>query len=292
MGGTRVSGDSDPQGRPSSHVLAEPDGPCCGSGEASRAHADAVAGCDVGAWRLLEGLQALADRPRVFGVPARDRPVPALPQPPAPLLLEPSGLTLHQAPRGGRVQREMARTVPSLSGASAHSHASEQPAGPQAASYASGPVPASVVGLAASGGHTPQTPRLAALAAAPAAPARHQGSKGLAAVKGRAAPAAAVTKRSVQGLGLGLNVGAGQALNPKLAALREVGRCLIGLNADPALVAAYLRARGAAEPSTGPPVGRGVEEASSASAERRGRLRHVRAAPDGHGKPAQTSLRH
>lgn len=286
-GGKRMSSNSDLLLRSSSPVVAELDGPCCSSSEASRAHADAVAGCDVGAWRLLEGLQALADRPRVFGFPARDRPAPAPPQPPAPLQqLEPSALTLHQAPRASRAQQQVAGTGPLVSGASAAPHASEQPAGLQAATRVSGPDPASVVGVAASGGHPPQTPRRAAPSAAPAAPTRRHGSKGLAAVKGRAAPAAAVTRSSVQDLGLELNACAGQALNPKLAALREVGRCLLGLNADPALVAAYLRARGAAELSADPPIGRALEEASRASAGRRGRLQHARAAPHVHGMAA------
>ena len=67
---------------------------------------------------------------------------------------------------------------------------------------------------------------------------------GAAAVKGRAAPA--LEAGDVTGKGLGIGLGE-KALNPRLAALHDVGRSLLGLNADPALVAAFLRARSAAE---------------------------------------------
>ncbi len=86
-----------------------------------------------------------------------------------------------------------------------------------------------------------ETPRLFAAATAHAV---RQVGGGAAAVKGRAAPA--LEAGDVTGKGLRIGLGE-KALNPRLAALHDVGRSLLGLNADPALVAAFLRARSAAE---------------------------------------------
>lgn len=220
----------------------------------SQVHLDAVAGLDVGGWRALEIGGKPSYNPRVYGSAGALAP----PRPPGlpPRAAAAHALVLNLAQlSGSEASRQSGCPTGSASGLAGVSRTCaprSYPAGrsvlptrapnrarataaahPHAKNLKSGPTGA---GLPAA-----ETPRLFAAATAHAV---RQVGGGAAAVKGRAAPALEAGVVTGRALGIGLGE---KALNPRLAALHDVGRSLLGLNADPALVAAFLRARSAAE---------------------------------------------
>ena len=224
---------------------------CSGSDQGlSQAHLEAVCGFDVGGWRLLEIVPG-ASRPCRAWRTSSSAPRAAPPQVP---MLPQSGckaLSLNPARLGSPSRRLPEDLRPDHPGLAARNLKSSPAASAQPKHWASPACSAEAgPGVAqerpAAG---PAAPKQAAPASAseldPPLRTCRVGNKA-SLMKGRAALAAKPAQTGLRNVEL-------LPTNPKLAALSSLGQSLLGLNADAALVAAFLRAREAAEVHEGLP---------------------------------------
>lgn len=210
----------------------------------SQAHLDAVCGFDVGGWRLLDlalgpSKPCRAWRSSGSAAGAAHLQLPRPPQDGTKTLN--SNLAHLGSP--GRHPPEAPRPV--HHGVAARGLTTSPAAGAQPAQYAATAHSATAApGVAeeqpAAGSSAPKQPAPASQLALDNRLRMGRANKRGSPMKGRTALAA---KPAQTGLG---SVGVVPA-NPKLAALSSLGQSLLGLNADAALVAAFLRAREAAE---------------------------------------------
>ena len=211
----------------------------------SQAHLDAVCGFDVGGWRLLD-LALGASKPCKAWRTSGSAPGAA-------------HLQLHRMPQGGtkglnlnlahlgspgrprppEAPRPVHHGVPARGPISSPA-AGAQPAQHAAKAHSATAAPGVAKEQPTAGSSAPRQPASASELVLDGRLRTGRAHKRGSPMKGRAALAA---KPAQTGLGsVGLVPG-----NPKLAALSSLGQSLLGLNADAALVAAFLRARGAAE---------------------------------------------